>query len=1067
MTGKTIYDYLLILNLSTNELLDINTLKSNYRKLAKKFHPDNLETGNEQKFKKIQEAYEYCRENLDFVNQQISTNFRSSQSSNSFSEEGKFKERAETIKSCMIILGMKINKNFTLKELEENFKMKLFFQMLSNDKELEENLKIAVLYLRANFMIANEYISCEFDYHTYKAKEREKAEAERKAREKAEAERRAREKVEAERKAREKAEAERIAREKAEAERKAREKAEAERIAREKAEAERKVREKAEAERRAREETEAERKVREKAEAERKAKEKQKQQILTEFKEETKTLNKENYTDVNWNRISTLITLFENYVRECNNISLLETKYEEIVSLITKVQQIRVKSVNKLNNKKKKVALFSFVSITLIILFVIIFGDSIILSLKPHTHNYITETVDPTCIADGYVIYKCDCNYEYKSNYKDALGHLYSEWEEIEAATASTKGVKEKTCFRCDYKIQEEIPILGHTHNFVAKVTYKPTCKELGYTLYKCSCGDQYKDNYITMLEHSYSDFTLVKSPTNTEEGILEQTCKNCGEKSYTKIHSLLSPHKYEELVIDPTCTEKGYTEYTCTCGDKYVDKEVAAKGHQYGEWVVIQQPTETTTGLKERNCIYCKVKETQTIAVLSHTHKYTYQVVQPTCTEQGYTRYTCNCGDYYKTSYTSAKGHTYGSWTVVKEATETTTGLKERKCIYCTVKETQTIAVLSHTHKYTSKVVQPTCTEKGYTEYTCTCGDSYKTNYTNAKGHTYGSWTVVKEATETTTGLKERKCIYCTVKETQTIAVLSHSHSYTSQVVQPTCTEKGYTEYTCTCGDSYKTNYTNAKDHTYTSWTVTKEATETSTGSRYRQCYICKELFEEIIPMIPHVHKYTSEDIPSTCDKQGYTKYTCKCGDSYNTNYIDKLDHTFGEWVVVKEATETTEGLKERKCINCVHMETMSVPTLSHKHIYTITIVEPTCQNRGYTVYKCDCSYVYKSDYTYTTSHKEVLVKVLIASTCTTPGVGKYGCAYCGLDYGYKTIDLHNMELTKVMKEASCTQQGLGKYECKDCDEIWYKAIEQTQHTYAYNKSLDGYYCTGCGKQK
>lgn len=44
--------------------------------------------------------------------------------------------------------------------------------------------------------------------------------------------------------------------------------------------------------------------------------------------------------------------------------------------------------------------------------------------------------------------------------------------------------------------------------------------------------------------------------------------------------------HKYEAVVTEPTCTEAGYTTYTCTCGDHYVDDEVAAAGHNYVDGV-------------------------------------------------------------------------------------------------------------------------------------------------------------------------------------------------------------------------------------------------------------------------------------------------------------------------------------------------------------------------------------------------------------------------------------------------------------------------------------------------
>lgn len=38
------------------------------------------------------------------------------------------------------------------------------------------------------------------------------------------------------------------------------------------------------------------------------------------------------------------------------------------------------------------------------------------------------------------------------------------------------------------------------------------------------------------------------------------------------------------------------------------------------------------------------------------------------------------------------------------------------------------------------------------------------------------------------------------------------HSHSYTSEITTPTCTEQGYTTYTCACGDSYVSDYTDPR---------------------------------------------------------------------------------------------------------------------------------------------------------------------------------------------------------------------------------------------------------------
>lgn len=43
-----------------------------------------------------------------------------------------------------------------------------------------------------------------------------------------------------------------------------------------------------------------------------------------------------------------------------------------------------------------------------------------------------------------------------------------------------------------------------------------------------------------------------------------------------------------------------------------------------------------------------------------------------------------------------------------------------------------------------------------------------------------------------------------------------THKHSYSTKVTAATCTAKGYTTYTCSCGDTYKDNYTDATHHNY-----------------------------------------------------------------------------------------------------------------------------------------------------------------------------------------------------------------------------------------------------------
>ena len=171
----------------------------------------------------------------------------------------------------------------------------------------------------------------------------------------------------------------------------------------------------------------------------------------------------------------------------------------------------------------------------------------------------------------------------------------------------------------------------------------------------------------------------------------------------------------------------------------------------------------------------------------VEHTHSYTAAVTAPTCTEQGYTTYTCSCGDSYKSDYKDALGHDYQNGT----------------CTRCGAKDPG--ATPPHTHDYKAAVTAPTCTQAGYTTYTCSCGDSYKSDYKDALGHDY----------------KNGTCTRCGAKDPGVTP--PHTHDYKAVVTKPTCTEQSYTTYTCSCGDSYKSDYKDALGHDYKNGTCTR----------------------------------------------------------------------------------------------------------------------------------------------------------------------------------------------------------------------------------------------------
>lgn len=52
--------------------------------------------------------------------------------------------------------------------------------------------------------------------------------------------------------------------------------------------------------------------------------------------------------------------------------------------------------------------------------------------------------------------------------------------------------------------------------------------------------------------------------------------------------------------------------------------------------------------------------------------------------------------------------------------------------------------------------------------------------------------------------------------------------------------------------------------------------------------------------------HKYKGVTTLPTCENQGYTTYTCDCGDSYVGDYVDRLNHTFTKYISNGDGTHT-----------------------------------------------------------------------------------------------------------------------------------------------------------------
>ena len=136
------------------------------------------------------------------------------------------------------------------------------------------------------------------------------------------------------------------------------------------------------------------------------------------------------------------------------------------------------------------------------------------------------------------------------------------------------------------------------------------------------------------------------------------------------------------------------------------------------------------------------------------------------------------------------------------------------------------------------------------------------------------------------------------------------------------------------------------------------------------------------------HTHAYTSAVTAPTCTAEGYTTYTCACGDTYTDTKVAATGHSFGEWKTTKAATCLATGVETRTCSVCSAAETQDTAKAAHDYIKTVTA--PTKTTQGFTTnvcYVCKDSYV--DNYTNPTGSVGLTYSQNTDGTLTITGIG------------------------------------------------------------------------------
>ena len=199
-----------------------------------------------------------------------------------------------------------------------------------------------------------------------------------------------------------------------------------------------------------------------------------------------------------------------------------------------------------------------------------------------------------------------------------------------------------------------------------------------------------------------------------------------------------------------------------------------------------------------------------------------------------------------------------------------------------------------------------------------------------------------------------------------------------------------------------------------------------------------------------PEIHEHTFAEEWSSDETSHWHAATCGCSDVE----LQKTEHTFGKWEVIKEATEEAEGNKERVCDVCKYKETAEIDQLNHKHVtgeswktddknhwkectgckekleraeheceWTVT-KEATCTEEGTKTGTCKVC------------KKEVTEKIdakghSYSESWTKDASGHWYECVCGAK---KDFEDHTYDIRKVLQESTCTQEGKKTVYCTVC---------------------------------
>ena len=387
-------------------------------------------------------------------------------------------------------------------------------------------------------------------------------------------------------------------------------------------------------------------------------------------------------------------------------------------------------------------------------------------------------------------------------------------------------------------------------------------------------------------------------------------------------------------------------------------------------------------------------------------------------------------------------------------------------RCDYTTYEEKSALGhdVINHNAQ------PPTCTETGWNTYV-TCSRCDYTTYAEipATGHTESAVVVENNVAPTCTATGSYdNVVYCATCDTElsrtTITVDALGHELVEHSAKaPTCTEIGWNTYV-TCSRCDHTTYAEIPATGHSHNAVVTAPTCTAEGYTTYTCHCGDTFVADKVAALGHDAVPHDSKTP-TCTEIGWNAYvTCSRCDYTTYAEIPATGHTESAVVVENNVapTCTATGSYDNVvyCATCdteLSRTTITVDALGHE-LVEHSAKAPTCTEIGWNTYvtcsRCDHT-TYAEIPAIGHTESAVVVENNVVPTCTA--TGSYDnvvyCATCDTELSRTTIivdalghDIINHE----EKAPTCTEIGWNAYvTCSRCDHTTYAEIPATGHSH------------------